>query len=202
MLELHSPPTLSLSIIMCKRQQCCIKVSSLFRLVWWHTFNPSIQEAEASRSPSSRPTCSTERVPGLTGIHSRTLSWKKRKENDSKTEPKCRFVLIFHLSDNSARSQATLKEQNSVPPTGAGEVFSVLSSNKCWLNWLQMGPCSSGSKAWPQKSTILTSTMHGYVPTTVPPQLEGIMQTVQCQTLWLQPTSIQDKFSLHRKWVW
>ena len=37
-------------------------------------FNPSTWEAEAGRSLSSRPTWSTERVPGQPGPHSETLS--------------------------------------------------------------------------------------------------------------------------------
>jgi hypothetical protein len=42
-----------------------------------HTFNPSPQEAEAGRSLSLRPACSTEQVPEQPGLHRETPSKKK-----------------------------------------------------------------------------------------------------------------------------
>jgi hypothetical protein len=45
-----------------------------------HAFNPSTWEAEAGGILSSRPTWSTEWVPGHPGIHSEILSKKKIKK--------------------------------------------------------------------------------------------------------------------------
>ena len=42
--------------------------------------NPSTWEAEAGRSVSSRPAWSKEQVPGQPGLHSETLSQKKKKK--------------------------------------------------------------------------------------------------------------------------
>ena len=39
-----------------------------------HAFNPSTQKTEAVRSLSSRPTWSTEQVPGQSGLHREILS--------------------------------------------------------------------------------------------------------------------------------
>jgi hypothetical protein len=47
-----------------------------------HAFNPSTREAEAGGFLSSRPTWSTEWVPGQPGLHRETLSRKKKKKLD------------------------------------------------------------------------------------------------------------------------
>ena len=47
-----------------------------------HAFNPSIQEAEAGESLSSRPTWSTERVPSQPGLHREILSQKKKERKE------------------------------------------------------------------------------------------------------------------------
>ena len=49
-----------------------------------HAFNLSIPEAEADRSLSSRPAWSTEQVTGQPGIHRKTLSQNKTKQNKTK----------------------------------------------------------------------------------------------------------------------
>jgi hypothetical protein len=46
-----------------------------------HTFNPSTREAEAGGFLSSRTAWSTEWVPGQPGLHTETLSWKKKQNN-------------------------------------------------------------------------------------------------------------------------
>ena len=43
-------------------------------------FNPSTWEAEAGRLLSSRPAYSTEQVPGQSGLHRETLSWKTKNK--------------------------------------------------------------------------------------------------------------------------
>ena len=50
-----------------------------------HTFNnPSTREAEASGFLSSRPSWSTEWVPGQAGLHRKTMSQKKKKKKKRK----------------------------------------------------------------------------------------------------------------------
>ena len=46
-----------------------------------HTFNPSIQEAEAGRFLSSRPAWSTDWIPGLPGLHTEKPCLKNQKSN-------------------------------------------------------------------------------------------------------------------------
>ena len=52
-----------------------------------HTFNPSAWEAQGGGSLSLRPACSTEQVPGCSGLHRETLSWKNK--TTTKTKGSC-----------------------------------------------------------------------------------------------------------------
>jgi hypothetical protein len=49
-----------------------------------HAFNPSTWEAEAGEFLSSRPAWSTEWIPGQPGLHSVTLSRKKKKSSHAR----------------------------------------------------------------------------------------------------------------------
>ena len=51
-----------------------------------HTFNPSSLEAEAGRSLSSRPACSTSSIPGQSGLKRKTVLRKKTKNTERKEE--------------------------------------------------------------------------------------------------------------------
>ena len=44
-----------------------------FKVVVTHAFSPSVQDVESGGSLSSRPACSTKRVPGQLGLHRETL---------------------------------------------------------------------------------------------------------------------------------
>jgi hypothetical protein len=50
------------------------------RAVVAHAFNLSAWEAESGRFLSSGPAWSTEWIPGQSGLHKETLSWKKKKK--------------------------------------------------------------------------------------------------------------------------
>jgi hypothetical protein len=52
-----------------------------------NTFGPSIQEAEASGSLSSRPIWSTEQVPGPPELHKEALSQKSKKPKHKTSQP-------------------------------------------------------------------------------------------------------------------
>jgi hypothetical protein len=45
-----------------------------------HAFNPSTWEAEVDSLVPDQPSWSTERVPGLSGLHRETLSQEKKKK--------------------------------------------------------------------------------------------------------------------------
>jgi hypothetical protein len=60
--------------------QRTLKISTLCQAVVAQAFNPSTWEAEAGRFLSSRPTWSTELVPGQPGLHRETLSQKDKKK--------------------------------------------------------------------------------------------------------------------------
>jgi hypothetical protein len=54
-----------------------------------HAFNPSTWEAEAGGFLSSRPAWSTEWVPGQSGLHRETLSWKQKTNNNNNNKIVC-----------------------------------------------------------------------------------------------------------------
>jgi hypothetical protein len=53
-----------------------------------HTFNPSTWEADVGGFLSWRAAWSTELVPGQSGLHTETLSQKKKKKQNKQTNPK------------------------------------------------------------------------------------------------------------------
>jgi hypothetical protein len=74
--------------------QRTLKISTLCQAVVAQAFNPSTWEAEAGRFLSSRPTWSTELVPGQPGLHRETLSQKDKK----KKKKSFHFIGVFCLS--------------------------------------------------------------------------------------------------------
>jgi hypothetical protein len=68
-----------------------------------HTFNPSTQEAEAAGSLSSKPTWSTEQVPGQPGLHRETLPQNREKARSAKH-------LLHTCQDLNSDLQNTSKE--------------------------------------------------------------------------------------------
>jgi hypothetical protein len=55
-----------------------------------HTFNPSTQEAEASRSLSSRLAWPTEQILGQLGLYRQKLSKKEKRREEKRREEKRR----------------------------------------------------------------------------------------------------------------
>lgn len=63
-----------------------------------YAFNSSIHKAEAGRSPSLRPTCCPEQIPGQLGLHRKTLSQKQQKQQQQQTKDKPQsYLFLFSL---------------------------------------------------------------------------------------------------------
>jgi hypothetical protein len=99
-----------------------------------YTFNPSTWEAEAGGFLSSRPTWSTEWVPGQPGLHRQTLSWKTKKQtNNNNKNMGWRDGSVVKSTDCSSRGPVFNFQQ----PHG-GSQLSVMGSNALfWCAWRQ-----------------------------------------------------------------
>ena len=71
------------------------KGKSLVQMVVAHAFNPSTREGETGRSLSSRPTWSTEWVPGQPGLHREALSQNKQTNKLTFKNPTCVYSYLL-----------------------------------------------------------------------------------------------------------
>jgi len=89
-----------------------------------HSFDPSTPEAEAGRFLRSRPTWSTEWVPGHPGLHRETLSQKTNQPTNQQKLPNLSIVLFCFFWDKDLSVSTFLVLGSKVHATMSGISYS------------------------------------------------------------------------------
>jgi hypothetical protein len=112
-----------------------------------HAFNPSTWEAEAGGFLSSWPALSTEWVPGQPGLHRETLSQKKKKKWNKKTEESKRYISkeFPHKAENGQLWKTSWKLLLSHTTPAHQPHYLLISSS-----WVLRIPCLCSTQYWVQ----------------------------------------------------